>query len=159
MSGLSAGSKRNVEPPRIYRQLRMHSRGWSLMTLPIVWRQSMLERTAQSNPAAFSSFQQLPPDLAEQVLIEFIALLESKFCEQAADIFIGPALPERELIVPRLASIAESDRQLFLDGLVRRGYDENVPGIARGDSRTFDRYYDNERARRSPVIPKLGHAD
>lgn len=89
------------------------------------------------NRAAFASFQQLPPDLAEQALIEFVALLESNFYEQAADIFIGPALPERELILRRLASIAESDRQLFLAALARRGYDENIPGIAPGDSRPW----------------------
>jgi hypothetical protein len=83
------------------------------------------------NRLAFARFQQLPPDLVEIAITEFIALIENNFYEQAADILIGPAWPERELILSRLARVSDRDRKLFADALDRRGYDVNAPGIAR----------------------------
>ena len=45
--------------------------------------------------------------------------------------FTGPAWPERELILPHLASIPEQDRRRFSDVLLRLGHDDvNVPGVA-----------------------------
>ncbi len=81
--------------------------------------------------AAFAIFQQLPSNFAEIAISELVALIKASFYEQAAEIFTGPAWPERDLILPHLASIPELDRQLFFDALSRRGFDENVPGIAR----------------------------
>jgi O-antigen ligase len=91
------------------------------------------------NPLAFAIFQQLPPDLRENAVNEFVALLESDLSEQAADIFIGPAWPERELILSRLTHIADKNRRLFSDALLSRGYDLNVPGVglAPRDSHPF----------------------
>ena len=68
------------------------------------------------NPLAFAAFQQLPPDLAEDAVNEFFAmLLDSHFSEQAAEIFIGPAWPERELILSHLTRLADNDRRRFAD--------------------------------------------
>jgi len=81
------------------------------------------------NPLAFGAFQQLPPDLRENVIDEFVAMVrDSRFSDQAADILIGPAWPERELIMPHLTQISEYDRKRFADVLFGRGY-VNVPGI------------------------------
>jgi hypothetical protein len=81
------------------------------------------------NPLAFTVFQQLPPDLGENAVNEFVAMVrDSQFSEQAAEIFIGPAWPERELILSRLNRLSDSERQGFADALSRRGY-INVPGI------------------------------
>ena len=82
------------------------------------------------NPLAFAAFQQLPPDLGEAAVNELIAMiLDSHFTDSAADILIGPAWPERELILPHLSRLTDSQRQLFAENLTRRGYDLNVPGI------------------------------
>jgi hypothetical protein len=91
------------------------------------------------NPLAFGAFQQLPPDLREHAVNEFVAMLESGFSEQAAEIFIGSAWAERELILPHLTRLTDKDRQLFADALYKRGYDLNVPGIglAPQDSHRF----------------------
>lgn len=86
------------------------------------------------NSAAFGIFQQLPSNLAELAINEFVGLLKAGFYEQAAEIFTGPAWPERGLILPHLASIAKLDRQRFWEALYRRGYDVNVPGVARRES-------------------------
>ena len=89
------------------------------------------------NGAAFAIFRKLPSDLAEIAVKEFVSLVRAKFYEQAADIFAGPAWPERDLIVPLLASVPALDRQMFLDALSRRGLDEGAVGIARGESRPW----------------------
>jgi hypothetical protein len=82
------------------------------------------------NPIAFSAFQQLPLDLRENAVSEFIAMLhDSSFANQAAEIFIGPAWSERELILSHLARLTDDDRKRFADALHGRGYDLNVPGI------------------------------
>ena len=91
------------------------------------------------NRVAFANFQQLPPDLGEITINEFIKLLESGFFEPAAEIFIGPAWPERELILSYLTRVFDQNRKLFEDALYRRGYDINVPGIARRDLRPWHR--------------------
>ena len=91
------------------------------------------------NPLAFAAFQQLSPDLREAVVNEFVAmLLDSHFSDQAAEILIGPAWPERELILSNLTRLTDHDRRRFTDALHRRGY-VNVPGIglAPQDSHRF----------------------
>jgi hypothetical protein len=81
------------------------------------------------NPLAFGTFQQLPPDLRENVIDEFVAMVrDNKFSEKAGETFIGPAWPERELILSHLNRLSDSERQGFADALYRRGY-TNVPGI------------------------------
>ena len=67
---------------------------------------------------------------SEFAINEFVGLVTSEFYDEAADVFTGPAWPEREVILPRLAGISEPDRRRFLDILHRRGYDVNVPGVA-----------------------------
>jgi hypothetical protein len=83
------------------------------------------------NRVAFARFQQLPPDLKEKTIDEFAGMLKASFFEQAADIFVGPAWPEREPILSRLARIPDGNRQAFADVLYSRGYDVIVPGIKR----------------------------
>jgi hypothetical protein len=89
------------------------------------------------NRIAFARFQQLPPDLKEKTIDEFAGMLKSSFFDQATDIFVGPAWPEREPILLRLASIPYGNRQVFADMLYSRGYDINVPGVKRPESRAL----------------------
>lgn len=91
------------------------------------------------NHVAFARLPQLPPDLAENAINEFTTLLESKFIDQAVEIFIGLAWPERNLILSRLVGVADQDRRLFADALYNRGYDVNVPGVASRDSSPWHR--------------------
>ena len=95
---------------------------------------------SKRNPLAFGAFQQLPPDLREDVIDEFFAMVhDGNFSGQAAEILIGPAWPERELISSRLTRLSDYDRRRFADELDRRGYDLNVPGVglAPRDSHRF----------------------
>ena len=87
------------------------------------------------NRVAFAMYKHLPPDLAQNAINEFIGLIKSKFIEQAADIFTGPAWPERNLILLNLVRVSDQDRQYFVDALYSRGYDLNLPGVARRDVR------------------------
>jgi hypothetical protein len=81
------------------------------------------------SPLAFRDFQQLPPDLRENVINEFFAMLhEAKFSEHAGEIFFGPAWPERELILSRLTRLSDADRSRFGGWLSKHGYDL-IPGI------------------------------
>ena len=80
------------------------------------------------DPLAFAQFQNLPVDLRGDAVSEFVAMVADHFIDQAAQILIGPAWPERELILSRVAQLSDSDRQHLVDALFRRGY-EIVPGI------------------------------
>ena len=81
------------------------------------------------NPLAFAAFQQLSPDLRQAAVNEFAAMLrDTQFSDQAAEILIGPAWPERELILSNLTRLSETDRRRFADALYTRGY-ANLPGI------------------------------
>jgi hypothetical protein len=72
-----------------------------------------------------------PSDFSEIAINEFAGLVRSGMYEEAAEVFAGPAWPERELILPRLASLPGADRRRFSDALVRLGHDDvNVPGAA-----------------------------
>lgn len=82
------------------------------------------------NPLAFGEYKQLPPDLRQDVVNEFFAILhESHFPTQAGEIFLGAAWPERELILSRLTRLNNNDRKRLADQLRRHGYDLNTPGI------------------------------
>ena len=82
------------------------------------------------NPLTFAAFQQLPPDIGEATVNEYIAmLLDPHFSDSAAEILIGPAWPERELILARLTRLNDDQRQRLSEALIRRGYDLNVPGV------------------------------
>ena len=67
---------------------------------------------------------------SEIAINEFVGLVSSGFYDEAVDVFTGPAWPEREVILPRLAGISEPDRRRFADILHRRGYDVDVPDDA-----------------------------
>ncbi len=78
------------------------------------------------NYVAFKTFQRLPRDLAEATIKEFILLVENNFFAAAADIFIGPASPERGLILSHLEELTGEQRRSFADALSKRGYDSDM---------------------------------
>jgi hypothetical protein len=72
-----------------------------------------------------------PSDFSEIAINELAGLVKSGLYQEAAEVFAGPAWPERELILPHLASLPKADRRGFSDALVRLGHDDvNVPGVA-----------------------------
>jgi hypothetical protein len=85
------------------------------------------------NRVAFWSYKRLPPDLAKNAVDEFIGLIESNFIGLAVDIFIGPAWPERDLILASLIRVPDRQRQNFADALYWSGFNVNVPGVVSRD--------------------------
>ena len=81
------------------------------------------------NRVAFAKFRELPPDLAESTIAEFIALVRNGFYRQSVDILTSSAWPQRDLILLRLKGVNDQTRQNFADELKRRGYELSVPGI------------------------------
>lgn len=81
------------------------------------------------NRVASALFPQLPPDLKEDTLQEFAALVASGIYEQAADILTGPGWPVRERLLERLESVDYRERQRFASVLAQGGYDVTVPGV------------------------------
>jgi hypothetical protein len=64
------------------------------------------------------------------VLDEFCLLLRTELYQQAVDIFQGSAAPYRDLIVARMDTVPEQNRQAFADLLARMGADARIPGTA-----------------------------
>lgn len=85
---------------------------------------------------AFAIFDQLPSDLAEEVVREFLGFLRSGLYSEAADIFIGPAWRVRDMILARLSELPQSKRQAFAKVLREREVDVAVPGIEPAQRRT-----------------------
>jgi hypothetical protein len=78
---------------------------------------------------AFAGFNQLPPDLGEAAINEFVDMLhDGHFYGFAGDILIGPAWPERDFILLHLSRLSDANRIGFMEELRRRGY-VRVPGI------------------------------
>jgi hypothetical protein len=74
------------------------------------------------NRYAFAIFEQLPADLANQALDEFVGLVRSGFYRDASEILVGPGWRLRDMLLPRLANIEERHRQNFNWEVSQRGY-------------------------------------
>lgn len=91
------------------------------------------------SPFALTAFEQLPPDIAEKALAEFIGLVNSSFYHEAAEILIGPGWRLREKILPRLKDVALRHRIVFEHEVFKLGYDVNVPGVDPAEPRPWRR--------------------
>ena len=90
------------------------------------------------NRFAFAIFEQLPPDLAEDAVNEFIGMLDTgRLYRQVAEIFLGPAWRARKILLPRLASVPERELDAFRYELGRLGYDMELPGFDKRDRRPW----------------------
>jgi hypothetical protein len=81
------------------------------------------------NHLALALFEQLPVELAEMAISEFVRLLQNGFHQDAVAIFTGPGWRLRETLLTRLNSVDERHRRIFANILHERGYDVAVPGI------------------------------
>ncbi len=86
---------------------------------------------------ALSLFEQLPSDVAEKSLDEFVGLVNSYFYQEAAEILAGPGWRLRDKILPRLKKISERHRAAFANEMHRLGYDVEVPGIEKPEARPW----------------------
>jgi hypothetical protein len=77
----------------------------------------------------FAIFEQLPPDLAEDAINEFVGLLEMGLYEQAAEIFTGPAWHVRNVVLSRLKALPERRLEPFVNAVHRRDHEVDLPGI------------------------------
>lgn len=82
------------------------------------------------NRAAFAIFEALPATLQSKVLDEFALLLQTELYAPAIDIFLKAAAPHRDVLVKRLATVPEKNRQLFAVHLARMGVDAAIPGTS-----------------------------
>jgi hypothetical protein len=89
------------------------------------------------NRIAFSVFERLPPDLREAAVKEFVTLLDSGFVRETAAVFVGPAWPVRNTLLPRLTRVMEARRKAFANLLYTEGYAVDVPSIERPDPRPW----------------------
>jgi hypothetical protein len=82
------------------------------------------------NRVALSMFWRLPPDLAEAVIREFAAMVNSQFYEAAIAILTGPGWPLHDQLLAGLTDSDVRQRAEFAKELYSAGYDVAVPGIA-----------------------------
>jgi len=87
------------------------------------------------NGIALALYEQLPPDLAETAVDEFVRLLSNGFVRDASTIFTGPGWRIRNILLPKLKSVAEGTREAFARTVYDDGYDVDVPGVLRPDQR------------------------
>lgn len=81
------------------------------------------------NPVAFADYESLSSDLTTRTISEFLAVINSKFDQEAADIFSGPGWPFRDAIISRLATLPIRNREAFARAVYIRGVDVKIPGI------------------------------
>ena len=90
------------------------------------------------NALALNIFSRLPPDLVEQVQVEFVGLVRSGLYDAAADAVAGPGWAVRKQLLGRLADIPERDRRQFARVLyAREAEDLLVPGVEPPPPRPF----------------------
>lgn len=90
------------------------------------------------NHFAFSIYQKLTPDLADQALSEFLGLVEMGVPEQMVQIFTGPAWQVRDKIIPRLKDVSDRGRRQFAKALYAQGFDTPIFGVDRPSARPWN---------------------
>jgi hypothetical protein len=85
------------------------------------------------NPVAFANFDELPNELRDAAVQEFLKILKMETYDDALKIFVGPAWDKRELILSRIDQLPLRQRQQFQAVLIRAGYDVLVPGMKKSD--------------------------
>src|SRR5450830_749170 len=83
------------------------------------------------NRTVLKIFSQLPADIAEAAISEYVGFLRSRaLFPVAADILAGPGWPIRHILLVRLKDLNETDRRVFAKELYDKGLDDvPVPGI------------------------------
>jgi hypothetical protein len=93
----------------------------------------------QRNRLAFAVYQQLPPDVADDAINEFIGLVNTRLYSDTANIFIRSGRDLQQQLLSKLADVAPFYRQAFAKALYESGYDGQVLGVKPADTRPFFR--------------------
>ena len=94
--------------------------------------------SAKRNGFSLAIYDQLPEDIAAQVVPEFVSLVRSGFYSQAVANLSGPGWPKREALVAALAPIPESRRYEFSRYLRAEGIYLDIPGIVPVERRPWN---------------------
>ncbi|AMN43762.1 hypothetical protein [Rhodoplanes sp. Z2-YC6860] len=80
---------------------------------------------------ALASYRDLPADLAEAAVAEFVDMVRSDLLDKATEIAVGPGAPLRGILFPRLKDVSEEQRRRFAARIYKEGFDDvPIPGIA-----------------------------
>jgi hypothetical protein len=88
-------------------------------------------------PMAAAVLQQLPAELKDAVVTEFIGLLDSGYYPQMATVFPKLGAETSAVVLARLKSASPRNREAFARELYRRGYNVSVPGVTPVDPRPW----------------------
>jgi hypothetical protein len=94
--------------------------------------------SAKRNRFALVIYDQLPEDIAAQVVPEFVSLVRSGFYAQAVSNLSGPGWSKREVLIAALAPIPESRRDEFSRSLRAEGIYLDIPGIVPAERRPWN---------------------
>lgn len=79
---------------------------------------------------ALASYPELPTDLAEAAVAEFVEMVRSDLLDKAAEIAVGPAAPLHGILFPRLKDVSEEQRRRFAAQMYKDGFDDvPIPGV------------------------------
>ncbi|MGY4234686.1 hypothetical protein ACVIIW_003633 [Bradyrhizobium sp. USDA 4449] len=81
------------------------------------------------NGLALAVFEELPPDLAEKVAVEFSVLLNSGFVAEMVTNLCGPGWPARHILVSHLGGVRDVYRTALANQLRKSGCEVQIPGI------------------------------
>jgi hypothetical protein len=90
------------------------------------------------NRLALSTYERLPPDLADAAMVEFARMLDSWCYPETIAIFTGPGWPIRDKLLMRTQDVSVRQREAFAKELYAQGYDVVVPGIASREWRPWN---------------------
>jgi hypothetical protein len=87
------------------------------------------------SPVAFADYERLPPNLATNVINEYLALVKNEFYQRAVEILSGPAWRVRDALLPHLATLSLWNRETFARIVYNRGLSIAIPGVEQPDSK------------------------
>lgn len=81
------------------------------------------------NRYSLAIFDQLPADLADQIVLEYSSLVNSGFVTEAASNLVGPGWVIRQKLLASLSNAKLRYRRELLKEIRRAGFDADVPGV------------------------------
>jgi hypothetical protein len=94
--------------------------------------------SAKRNGFSLAIYDQLPEDIAERVVPEFVSLVSSGFYPQAVANLSGPGWPRRAALIAAIAPIPEYRRDEFSRYLRAEGIYLDIPGLAPVERRPWN---------------------
>lgn len=123
-----------------HRNLRDGFDGESLALLAASYRVAPRDGwlAVRRSPLALAAFSRMDAPLRGLVVDEFVGLVNSHL-GPTAEVFVTAGWAARGALLPALAGASEVSRRNFARAVYQLGYDVDVPGIARPDTRPWSR--------------------